>query len=137
MWNQLTVGYRKTNQVVHNTIILDSSLSPSIEKTPPEYQYTVNYNPADQYCLRKCLKNITGPVFSKILQAVQEILPIIQDVHYAVHYITALQVFSMKKTTTFPTQPAQELVEPRRNARHLICYHNGTTRKNRETGNHY
>ena len=111
IWSKIIIGDRELNPVVHNTLIVDSTLPIPIEKTPPEYHYTINYNPADQYCLRKFIENITGPALANILRQVQEyldtenieimtpeqILPTIQDIHCALHHITALQVFGIKK----------------------------------------
>ena len=111
IWNKMTIGETETNPVVHNSIIIEAILPITLVKAAPEYHYTINYNYPDQYCLRKFLNNLTLPIFKEILQQTTEylnaedintqrhetVLPTIQDVHFALHHITALQIFGLKK----------------------------------------
>ena len=47
IWNKMTIGETKPNPVVHNSIIIDSILPLTLEKSAPNYHYTINYNYSD------------------------------------------------------------------------------------------
>ena len=107
----MTVGETETNPVMHNTVIIEGTIPITVEKTAPECHYTINYNYPDQYCLRKFLTNVTLPIFKTIttqttdylntenieVKSHEKVLPVLQNMHYELHHITALQIFGLKK----------------------------------------
>ena len=111
LWNKMSTGEAETNPMPHNSVIIKTVVPITTEMAATECHYTMNYDFPEQYCLRKFLTNITLPIFKAIIEQMTDylnakdidtkpheiILPLTQEIHYALHSITALQIFGIKK----------------------------------------
>ena len=113
LWTNLNVANtHKITQAKHHSIIAESTI-PIYHKAPSiETKYTINYNTYDSHRLQAFTERITDPIHEEITNIqekylkkqtdknkIEQAMVIFQDVQFAIHHITALLIFGIKRTS--------------------------------------
>ena len=115
LWNNITTQEAHwQGESIHHKLIARTNIPINIVTPPSKYKYIINYTHADKQRLKRYLKTHTQAAQETIIKQLDDVLPkyntqqkqklieATQDAIIALHHITGIIIFGIKKVSTQP-----------------------------------
>ena len=112
LWDKLYItSTERHGHTAHHSVIAQSLFHINIKPQPVKIHYTINYNEYDAYRQRKYIQKVLTPVHEEYIQTIETCLDtdrpdpnathpdleILQYIETAMHHLTALQIYGIRR----------------------------------------